>query len=59
MPGSSVLSTSACAGEQDTALPCGLCQARQEWQGEENLLPEVWGLGVGKEDAAHGCAEGL
>lgn len=41
------------------AMPCGLCQAREEWQGEENLLPEVWGLGVGKEDAARGCAEGL
>lgn len=26
-------------------------------KGEENLLPEVWGLGVGKEDAVHGCAE--
>lgn len=45
VPGSSVLSTSTCAGEQDLALPHGLCQAREEWQGEENLLPEAWGLG--------------
>lgn len=59
VPGSSVLSTSTCAGEQDMALPCGLHQAREEWQGEENLLPEVWGLGAGREDGAHGCAEGL
>lgn len=59
MPGSSVLSTSACAGEQDTSLPCGLCQAREEGQGGENLLAEVWDLGVGREGAAHGCAEGL
>lgn len=37
----------------------GLCQAGEEGQGGENLLPEVWDLGVGKEDAAHGCPEGL
>lgn len=59
VPGSSVHSTSTCLGEQDITLPCGLHQAREEWQGEENLLPEVWGLGASREDAARGCAEGL
>lgn len=46
VPGSSVLSTSACAGEQDTALPCEGC-ARQERSGREKktccLKCGAWG----------------
>jgi len=47
------------ASEQDVSLSRWLCQACGEWRGEDNLLPEVQGLGVGEEDSARGCAEGL